>query len=339
MNMMSHGRAGVTGLLLLGLLGAVLPAGATDDLPVVEVRPQSVEAGFAAEAVVEATRQATVGAQVAGRVLMAMVDAGDTVRAGQLLMRLDAREAAEAARAAEAVYGNARAHYERQQQLKAQKFVSQAVVDKARADLEAAVAQRLAAGAAQSHAAIVAPMDGVVTRRHAEAGDLVMPGAPLLTIYQPGGLRAVASVPQGRLREVSGARGALVAFPELGLQVMATALQVLPAADRATHTSQARVSLPAVASVVPGMAARVRFLTGQADKLSVPAAAIVRRGEVTAVYVLAPDGRLALRQLRLGEAVAAGQIEVLAGLAAGEKVVTDPVRAVIRLKSPPNPVR
>jgi hypothetical protein len=82
------------------------------------------------------------------------------------------------------------------------------------------------------------------------------------------------------------------------------------------------------------MFARVHFVVGQAEKLTVPAAAVVRRGEVAAVYVSSGEGRLSLRQLRLGDAVGEGEIEVLAGLAAGDKVVTDPVKAAIALKNP-----
>jgi len=81
------------------------------------------------------------------------------------------------------------------------------------------------------------------------------------------------------------------------------------------------------------MFARVHFIIGSGDKLTVPARAVLRRGEVTAVYILNADNRLSLRQLRLGEVVGQGEIEVLAGLAAGEKVVTDPVKAGIQLKS------
>jgi hypothetical protein len=81
------------------------------------------------------------------------------------------------------------------------------------------------------------------------------------------------------------------------------------------------------------MFARVHFIVGQAEKVTVPASAVLRRGEVAAVYVLNADDRLSLRQLRLGEAVGQGEVEVLAGLAAGDKVVTDPVRAGIQFKS------
>jgi hypothetical protein len=106
----------------------------------------------------------------------------------------------------------------------------------------------------------------------------------------------------------------------------------LPTADASTHVSQVRVSLPALPEATPGMFARVHFVVGKAEKLTVPAAAVLRRGEVAAVYVHMPDGRLSLRQLRLGDQIGQGEIEVLAGLVAGDKVVTDPVKAGINLK-------
>lgn len=318
---------------VLGLALVCVSVLAAERLALVTVRQHAVDFGFAADSVVEAIQQTTVGAQLPGRVLEVKVDAGQVVKKGDVLMRIDAREAGEAVRAAGAVHANAKVNFERQQQLKAQKFVSQAAVDKAKAELDAAAAALAAAGASQSHATIVAPMAGIVARRHVESGDMAMPGMPLLTIYQPGSLRVTASIPQYRLKDMRAIKGARVEFPESGKWVEASSVQVLPTADVATHVSQVRVGLPAVPEATPGMFARVHFLTGQAEKLTVPASAVVRRGEVAAVYVQAADGRLALRQLRLGDTLAAGEIEVLAGLASGDRVATDPVRAGILLKS------
>lgn len=316
------------------VLGLALSASAVaESLPVIAVKPHAVDLTFPSEAVVEAIQQATVGAQVPGRVLEVKADAGQTVKKGDVLMRIDAREAAEAARAAEAQYANARVNYERAKSLVAQKFMSAAALDKAKADFDAAAANRAAAGASQSHATILAPITGIVARRHAELGDMAMPGTPLFTIYQPGGLRVTASIPQYRLKDMRAVKTARVEFPESGQWVDATAVQVLPTADAATHVSQVRVTLPTVPEATPGMFARVHFVTGQAEKLTVPASAVLRRGEVAAVYVQAADGRLSLRQLRLGDAVGRGEIEVLAGLATGDQVVTEPVKAAIQLKS------
>ncbi|MGB4065817.1 MAG: efflux RND transporter periplasmic adaptor subunit [Azonexus sp.] len=306
---------------------------AGEPLPVITVKPHAVDLAFPAESLVEAVQQATVGAQTAGRVLEVRADAGQSVKKGDVLMRIDGREAAEAARAAEAQYANAKVSYDRTKSLVTQKFMSSAALDKARADLDAAAANRAAAGAGQSYATIVAPMTGIIARRHAEMGDMATPGKPLFTIYQPGTLRVTASIPQYRLKAMRDVKTARVEFPELGRWVDAVKVQVLPTADAATHVSQVRVTLPDVPEATPGMFARVHFITGQSEKLTVPASAVLRRGEVAAVYVQSADNRLSLRQLRLGDAVGQGEIEVLAGLSAGDKVVTDPVKAGIQLKS------
>jgi RND family efflux transporter MFP subunit len=319
--------------LTIALLAALTLNVSAQTLPTVTVGPHPVELTFPAESLVEAVQQASVGAQVPGRVLEVRVDAGQNVKKGDLLMRIDAREADEAVRAAEAQYANARLNYERSKNLKEQKFLSQAAVDKAKADFDAAAANRAAAGAGQSHASILSPINGIVARRHAELGDMVTPGKPLFTIYAPGGLRVTASVPQYRLKDMRAVKTARVEFPELGKWVDASAVQLLPMADASTHVSQVRVSLPDVPEAMPGMFARVHFVVGQADKLTVPGVAVVRRGEVAAVYVLSAEQRLSLRQVRLGDVVGKGEIEVLAGLAAGDVVVTDPIRAGIQLKS------
>lgn len=319
--------------LIFGLFVALTAAASAQSLPVVTAQPHKVDLTFPAEALVEAVQQAIVGAQVAGRVLEVKADAGQAVRKGDVLMRIDAREAEEVARAADAQYANAKLNYERSKSLKEQKFLSQAAVDKAKSDFDAASANRAAAGASQSHATILSPINGIVARRHAELGDMATPGKPLFTIYEPGGLRVTASVPQYRLKEMRGVRTARVEFPELGKWVDATAVNLLPTADASTHVSQVRVSLPPVPEATPGMFARVHFVLGQAEKLTVPVSAIVRRGEVAAIYVQTPDNRLSLRQLRLGDAVGQGEMEVLAGIAAGDQVVTDPVKAAIQLKA------
>lgn len=321
-------------LFCLCLSSAALAAEA---LPVLVLQPHAVAAGFVAEGVIEARDQAEVAAQVAGRVLEVSADAGQLVKRGQVLMRLDAREATEAASAAEAQYVNAKANYDRNRRLVEQGFLSPAALDKARADHDAAAANRAATAATRSHSLILAPISGVIARRHAEAGDMAQPGKPLFTLYAPGSLRATASVPQLRLSEIRSVRQVQVEFPELGKRLDSAGFSVLPTVDAATHVAQVRAALPttgaALIGVTPGMAVRVRFVTGSATKLTVPAASVVHRGELSAVYVLAADGGISLRQLRLGEVVGEGEVEVLAGLVAGEKLITDPVRAAIKLKA------
>ncbi|PWB43572.1 MAG: efflux RND transporter periplasmic adaptor subunit [Rhodocyclales bacterium] len=324
---------------LLVLAAAVLPGltfAQSAPLATAPVELREIELTYPAEAVVEAVKQAVIAAQVPGRVVEVRADAGDAVKQGQLLMRIDAREAAEGYAASQATLANAKANYERTKNLHAQKFISKAALDKAEADYRAAQAGAGAAGAAASHASIVSPLTGFVAQRHTEAGELATPGRPLITVYDPKGLRVTSSIPQYKLAAVRATLQAKIEFPETGKWVDAAKVEVLPAADPRTHTVTARVYLPDnLPGIIPGMFARTHFVTGKAKKLLVPAAAVLRRGEVTAVYVIDEKNAARLRQVRLSEPLAGGFHEVLAGLSAGEKVALDPVKAGIVAR--PNP--
>lgn len=306
-------------------------------LATVTVRPHAVDLTLPVEATVEAVAQSTLTAQVSGRVMEMRVDAGQSVKKGELLMRIDAREAGEVVAGASAQFINAKANYERLQNLRKQGFISAAALDKAKADFEAAQATRGQAGVNLAYASVTAPISGLVAQRLIEQGETAAPGRPLLTIYDPNGLRVTASIPQYQLPQIRNVKDAKVEFPELGQWVAAQSVSLLPTADAATHVSQVRVGLPVdIKNVIPGMFARVHFVIGRAERMTVPASAVVRRGEVAAVYVQNAQGALSLRQLRLGELSAGNEIEVLAGLTSGELVVLDPIKAAIVLKSPVN---
>jgi RND family efflux transporter MFP subunit len=327
------GTAGLAAVSFILVAALAAPAFAQG---VVTVEAREVDLTYPAEAVVEAVRQATVAAQVAGRVVEVRVDVGQAVKQGELLMRIDAREAAENSAGAQAQLIQAKASYERTKSLLAQKFVSQAALDKAEADYLAAKANAGASGASYSHAAVTAPIAGIVAARETELGEMAALGKQLLTIYDPKSLRVLASIPQYKLADVKRSGKARLEFPEVGQWIDATRVEILPTADARSHTVTARLYLPDnVQGVVPGMAARAHFTLGRAKKLTVPPKAILRRGEVTAVYVLDAENQLRLRQVRLGEAMGNGEIEVLAGLLGGERVSLEPIQAGMQLKQPP----
>lgn len=296
---------------------------------------RTVQLTLPAEAVLEATRQATVATQVSGRIVDVKIEAGQRVKAGQLLMTVDAREATETAAAARAQQVQAEANFQRTQNLFKQKFVSQAALDKAEADFKSARAQAGAAGAGASHAAITAPIAGIIATRHADLGELAAPGRALVTVFDPKGLRAIASIPQFKLKDAQQATAAKIEFPESRRWLDGARIEILPTVDAKSHTATARVYLPddpaLMEGLVPGMAARVHFVVGTAQKLTVPASAILRRGEISAVYVIVAD-KPRLRQVRLGEPVPDGEIEVLSGLSTGETVSLDPVKTGIEMK-------
>lgn len=335
-------------LALAGMAGAgALSAQAAEQLATAPVQYREVAQTYSVDGVVEAARQSTVSAQISGRVKEIAFDVGDRVKKGQVILRIDEREAAQAVAGSEAqlmqaqaAMHNAQANYERARQLFAQKFISQAALDKAQADYQVALAQAAAskAGAGQSalthgYTTVVAPYSGIVAARLVEVGEMVTVGKPLMTGFDPSEMRAIVSVPQDRLAELGARPQASVEAPSLKRWLPAASVTVQPAADARTHSTQLRVYLPTQDSVLkqaaiyPGMFVRVHFVTGKASKLLAPASAIVRRSEVVAVYVVDQQGAVKLRQVRLGDPAGQDEVEVLAGLNAGERVALDPIKA------------
>lgn len=332
------GKSWIFGVLLLG----AATAQAAGPLAVAPVQYREVVQTYSADGLVEAVRQSTVSAQIGGRVKEINFDVGDRVNKGQVILRIDEREAVQALAGsqaqvlqAQANMHNAQAAYERARQLFAQKFISQAALDKAQADYKIALAQAAASEAstgqaslAHGYTAVIAPYSGIVAARLVEVGELVMPGKPLMTGFDPSEMRVVASVPQDKLVDIGAHPEAMVEAPSLDRWIKPASITLQPVADARTHSTQVRVYLPKdEAGVYPGMFVRTHFAIGKASRLVIPASAVLRRGEVVAVYVVGENETVKLRQVRLGEAAADGSVEVLAGLSQGEKVALDPVKA------------
>lgn len=310
------------------------------------IAPSASGRTWTGEAVVEAARQSAIAPQVPARIVEMRVRAGDVVKAGQVLLRLDARTAADqvaSARAqvaaAEAQLEAARREYDRNRRLHEKKYISQAAMDQAEAQFKAAEAQARAAiaqagvAATQStFTALTAPYAGVVAAVNAEVGDLASPGMPIVTMYDPAELRVVVQLPESEGRLLVAGAPVRITIPAATGEtqaVVAARTVILPTANPATHTREVRLSLPAdVRGISPGMFARADFaLSSPPDsRIVVPAAAIVRRPEFAAVYVLDAAGRPQLRQVRLGREAGNG-VEVAAGLAVGDRIATDAVAA------------
>ncbi len=322
---------------------------AAEQLAVATVQYREVAQTYSVEGVVEATRQSTVSAQISGRVKEVNFDVGDSVRKGQVILRIDERETEQALAGSQAqvmqtraALTNAKANYERSKQLFEQKFISQSALDKAKADYEMALAQAAAseAGAGQSalargYAAVMAPFSGVVAARLVEMGEMVTVGKPLMVGFDPAQMRVVVNVPQYKLSEIGMHPSVKVEVPSLKRWLQAASVTVQPAADSRTHSTQVRVNLPPnERGIYPGMFVRAHFVVGKASKLLIPASAVVRRSEVVGVYVVDEKGEVRLRQVRLGEAAGENEIEILVGLNPGERVALDPIKAGMSLAHP-----
>lgn len=338
-------RAALPALMLLALAGCggdpAQPAARPHDVRTVEVQAADAGGGRSWDGVVEAVRQAALSAQTGGRVVEVRRDVGDRVAAGEVLVRLTAVEqqagvdAARAQlRAAEAFLAEAESNHQRYLSLADAQYVSKAQLDQVRAARDSARAARDAAraqlanvGQQSDYTVVRAPYAGIVSARRVEPGETVGPGQPLMAMYAPEALRIEVGVPQSDAEAIRANPVAGVRFDD-GRRVEATQVTVYPSADPATHSVAVRVQLPALDPAPrPGGTARVAFpAVAGAGHPRVPASALVRRGEVNAVYVLA-DGRLSLRQLRLGSQ-AGDQVEVIAGVKAGERIAADPSAAL-----------
>ncbi len=323
-----------------------LPPARAAGLATLTLSASPADQAYVADGRVEAVRQTVVAAQVPARVVELRVKAGDAVKAGQVLVRLDPRAAADQVAAsqaqvaaAQAQLDAARKEYERNQHLYAKQYISRAAMDQAEANYKAAQAQAKAmvaqAGVASTQSSfttLAAPYAGVVASVNVELGDMASPGVPLLTLYDPTELRVVATVPETYVAQLAAGAPVRIELPGAAADARsldAAATVVLPTVDAATHTRQVRLALPASRqAVAPGMFARASFpLRAKGPgRLTVPASAVVRRPEFNAVYVVGADGRPQLRQVRLGREGRDG-VEVVSGLQAGDKVAVDAVAA------------
>jgi len=330
-------------LLTAGVANAALAAG----LSTVIIQQSNQENVATVEGSVEAVKSSLIAPQVAGSITALPIKAGDAVRSGQLLVRIDTRIAnqqmasnqAQVA-AAQAQLFAARQEYERKRRLHEKQYISQAALERAESDYKTAEAQTKAQ-LAQTDVANVqsglhvinAPYSGLIADVMVEQGDMAMPGKPLLTVYDPSVLRVVVNVPQSQVASIKANASVkinIAAAVEAERNLTGTQVVILPTADAVSNMVKVRVTLPpGLTSVRPGMFARAVLPVNEKSvqaQIHVPASAIIKRSELTAVYVVDATGIPQLRQVRLGRKQG-DNVEIFAGLQAGEKIATDPIAA------------
>lgn len=328
----------------LGLVHAQTPP--TPVVPVATASLRPVGQGMVLDGALEAVKQSTLSAQASGRIAQLLVKAGDRVKVGQVLAVIDDRvtqagvaQAQAGVAQADANLRNAEAQYKRTRDLQAQGFVAQAALDTADAQYKAAQAGAAQARAGQTQSALAqgftrltAPYDGFVLSTQAEAGDLAAPGVPVLTVYAPQPLRAVVHVPASRAALAQQSQQVEVLLPGANPRWVKPIAQTrLPAADPVSQTVEWRLDLGPdhATQQMPGQQVKVRFVSGAEERLVIPEAALLRRGELTAVYTVSATTppSFVLRAVRVGTPHGEAGIEVLSGVKAGELVALDPVQA------------
>lgn len=322
-----------------------LPVSA-DERATVRAESRELAREYRLDGVIEAINRTTVSAQTQGQVREILFDVDDVVEKDAVVARIKDTEhrarlvqASAEFKTAEARLEQAREEHARISDLYRKNNVSESAMDQADTTLAAAQAALEAASAGLEQAReqldyteVRAPYSGIVTHRHVELGETLSPGQPVMTGISLDQLRVIVDVPQSIIPTVRRDGRARVYLDD-GSMVESERITVFPFADLGSNTFKVRVDLPAgLPALFPGMFVKTGFVIGEREELVVPTEAVVRRSELTAVYVVDEGGDISLRQVRLGRALD-DAVVVLAGLEAGERVALDPVAAAQALKA------
>ncbi len=340
------------------------------------VRRQATPESYAAVGTVKAKITSVLGAKISGTVEKILVKEGDHVRRGQLLAVLDSRtehaqlaaaaagieassqgmaEVSQSVKAATANREFAEATFKRYKALLAKDSVSRQEFDNAQTQYRAAVAQENAAKAREkqvaaqhqqavaqhtsaeavySYARIVSPINGVVAAKSVDEGTLVMPGTPLLTVEDTGHFRLDANVPVLYLADVHA--GQTVPVTIGAQQFEGRVVEIVPAADPNTRTFTAKIEIPASCSCQSGQYGQAEIPVGSANRLLVPASALIRRGQLEGLFVINSKDIAQYQLVKPGKTFG-GQVEILSGLSTGDRVAVsnlDRLSDGMRVKTP-----
>ena len=289
-------------------------------LPVRTARAREVRWAIGEEIIgtVRPARSATVAATVTGTVADIRVALGDPVRAGDVLVRLSAREIDARAQQAEAVDIQAKLEHERSVILRERGAISQAQADNSLAQFRIAAAARLEARTMADHTVLRAPFAGIVGEKLVEIGDVATPGRPLVVIEAAERLRFEAAVPEAATHALSRGNKLAVSIDGANATVDGTIAEISPSADPATRTVLIKLELPPGTPAHPGMFGRVASTTGYRAAVAVPLAGLVHRGQLDEVFVV-EHGTAHLHLVRVGREHE-GLVELLAGVREGETI-------------------
>jgi len=267
---------------------------------------------------VRAVRSATIAPLLSGTVAEIRVGLGSSVHAGEILVRLSAREIEARLEQTRVVSSLARRERDRATTLQAQGAISTAQYDAAMSQWSLAQAREAEASTLAERMVLRAPFAGVVTAKLANVGDTAMPGQALLVLEAPSALRFEARVPEAATDRLTVGASVPVRLDGLDQDLEGRVAEIQPAADDATRTRMVKVDLPQVLGLRSGRFGRLLLDTGSSQTVTVPTEAVIRRGQLETVFVV-DSGTARLRLVRTGRE-RDRRLEVVSGLSGEEKV-------------------
>jgi RND family efflux transporter MFP subunit len=361
-NRMKLASVVTAGLLLLALATlagcsseretATAASETVSNVSVLSVQPTNVPDLVEAVGTLRAAQTSQLAGQMMANIVEIRVHEGDRIQRGQVLAVLDeaqpraALDRATAAdlasqqgiTAADSDLALAEATFKRYQTLYEKKSVSPQEFDEVKARYQAAEARRNMARAGQTQAKaavqqahtalgytrILAPFDGLVTEKKADVGMLVSPGMPIFTVEDLHRYRLESAVNETDLKYVRMGQQVPVIIDAVGdKELKGRVVEIVPAADAASRSFLVKIEIPSDPALRSGLFGRAQFSRGERSSLLIPRTAVVERGQLQGIYVLDQNKVANLRYITLGKPSGA-QVEVLAGLQAGETLISDP---------------
>jgi RND family efflux transporter MFP subunit len=303
-----------------------------EEVFVVTAQPAAVYARVAGT--IRATHEATIASRLLARVKAVHVAAGQRVEAGQVLIELDQadvqariQQVAAAVDAAAARLRQAESDLEKLIELRRHGAATARELDDAHrvravtaADLDAAGQTLAEVRTMIDDATVRSPIDGVIIEKFIEEGDLAQPGRPLVNLYDPLRLQLEAAVPERIAVGLSVGDVVEVEIEAIGFRGEARISEIVPQAAAVSRSMLVKVTGACPPGVYSGMFGRLLIPRDHTQRLLVPHEAVRRVGQLTMLDVLDDAGRIERRLVRLGE-TDQQQVEVLAGIAEGERVL------------------
>lgn len=315
------------------------------------VSKKPVESFYTTSATVKSKTNSVVASMLTGKVTSLAVQEGDSVKAGQLLLTIDARDlsqkasgasagiraaqmaassAAQNAKMAARTYQRYKNLYDEKvitkqefDQYTTQKNVAQLQYQQAQAGVQQARAGLGEVKVFQSYARVTAPVSGIVTQRNIDLGSTAIQGQPILTIEAPGDAELIANIDESYLDKVK--EGEDVSLEINGKTIKRKITKVVKHIDPTTRTFKVKIDITSLAG---GQFAKINIPVAKKDAITVPNSAIVEKGELTGVYTVDSENVISYILIRTGKTYD-DKVEVLSGLSDGDKIITVGVEKAI----------
>lgn len=291
------------------------------EVKVVAVTEQPARRRKEVTGTVEAVQRATIAARVTGTIEKLPVEIGSVVSRGELLILISAEEINARVAQARAQVDQARRNFEREKRLLAKEASTPQTVEAMEDVYRVAKAGFDEAQTMLGYTTITAPFGGVIAAKIVQAGDLATPGTPLLVLENTGRLKVVASVPEALTARIKIGDTLPVLNSGSAPDGEGVVAEIAPTADPMSRTTTVKLDITNASGMRPGQYVKVVLPGNMVNTLLVPTVAVNRYGQMERLFVV-EDNSARLRLVRTGEQYGE-QVEILAGLTAGEQVIIE----------------